>query len=143
MRLFKGITINKKKRKINLRRTSAKKRRSRRRTIINLYESNRRTAILNQIKTNSLRRLFVKNVKISNIIKNLANVYNIKKTIKFANKTLIKKNQDLMLIVDALNLIFIERRIRALILKDKIFTQRDKHEIIILININNEKIFML
>ena len=27
-------------------------------------------------------------------------------------------------------------------LKNEIFTQRDKHEVIILININNEKIFM-
>ena len=61
---------------------------------------------------------------------------------KFANKTLIKKNQNLMFIVDALNLNFVTRRIRFLILKDEIFTQRDKHKIIILININNEKIFI-
>ena len=47
-----------------------------------------------------------------------------------------------MLIVDALNLTFIKRRIRSLMLKSEIFTQRDKHEMIILININNEKIFM-
>ena len=47
-----------------------------------------------------------------------------------------------MLVVDALNLIFIKRRIRFLMLKDEIFTQRSKHEMIILININDEKIFM-
>ena len=47
-----------------------------------------------------------------------------------------------MLVVDALNLIFIKRRIRFLMLKNEIFTQRDKHEMIILININNEKIFV-
>ena len=47
-----------------------------------------------------------------------------------------------MLIVDALNLIFITRQIRFLTFKNEIFTQRDKHEIIILININNEKIFI-
>ena len=47
-----------------------------------------------------------------------------------------------MLVIDALNLISITRRICFLILKDEIFTQRDKHEIIILININNEKIFI-
>ena len=47
-----------------------------------------------------------------------------------------------MLVVNVLNLTFIKRRIRFLILKDEIFTQRDKHEIIILININNKKIFI-
>ena len=47
-----------------------------------------------------------------------------------------------MLVVDALNLISITRRIRFLILKNEIFTQRSKHEMIILININNEKIFI-
>ena len=47
-----------------------------------------------------------------------------------------------MLVVDALNLIFIKRRIRFLMLKSEIFTQRSKHEIITLININNEKNFM-
>ena len=47
-----------------------------------------------------------------------------------------------MLIVDALNLIFIKRRIRFLMLKSEIFTQRNKHEMIILININNKKIFV-
>ena len=46
-------------------------------------------------KTNSLRRLFIENVKISNIIKNFINVYNIKKAIKFANKTLIIKKSKL------------------------------------------------
>ena len=46
---------------------------------------------LNQTKTNLLRRLFIINAKISSIIKNLANVYNIKKTMKLASKTLIKK----------------------------------------------------
>ena len=47
-----------------------------------------------------------------------------------------------MFIVDALNLTFIKRRIRSLMLKNEIFTQRSKHEMIALININNEKIFM-
>ena len=83
-------------------------------------------------------------MKISNIIKNFANVYNIKKTMKLASKTLIiiKKNQNLIFVIDALNLTFVTRRIRFLILKDEIFTQRDKYEIIILININNNKNFM-
>ena len=40
MRLFKKITINKKKRKINLRRILIKERHSRRRIIKNLYELN-------------------------------------------------------------------------------------------------------
>ena len=40
MRLFKKITINKEKRKINLRKILIRKYRSRRRKIINLYESN-------------------------------------------------------------------------------------------------------
>ena len=61
---------------------------------------------------------------------------------KLANKTLIKKNQNLIFIVDVLNLTFIKRRVRFLMLKNEIFTQRDKYEMIILININNEKIFM-
>ena len=78
--------------------------------------------ILNQIKTNSLRRLFIINAKISNIIKNFANVYNIKRIMKLANKTLIKKNQNLILVVNALNLTFIKRRIRSLMLKNEIFT---------------------
>ena len=47
-----------------------------------------------------------------------------------------------MLVVGVLSLIFIKRRIRSLILKNEIFTQRDKHEVITLININNEKIFI-
>ena len=47
-----------------------------------------------------------------------------------------------MLVVDALNLTFIKRRVRSLMLKNEIFTQRNKYEIIILININNEKIFV-
>ena len=47
-----------------------------------------------------------------------------------------------MLVVDALNLTFIKRRIRSLMLKNEIFTQRNKHEMIALININNEKIFI-
>ena len=47
-----------------------------------------------------------------------------------------------MLIIDALNLTFIKRRVHSLMLKNEIFTQRNKYEIIILININNEKIFM-
>ena len=56
-----------------------------------LCDLSRRITILNQIKINSLRRLFVENVKISNIIKDFANVYNIKRAMKLANKTLIKK----------------------------------------------------
>ena len=91
MQLFEKVTINKKRRKINLRRTSTKKRHSRRRIMKNLYESSRRATISNQTKTNSLRRLFIENVKISSIIKDFINVYNTKKTMKFANKTLIKK----------------------------------------------------
>ena len=47
-----------------------------------------------------------------------------------------------MFIVDVLNLTFVTRRVRFLILKNEIFTQRDKHEMIILININNEKNFV-
>ena len=47
-----------------------------------------------------------------------------------------------MLVVDALDLTSIKRRVRSLMLKDEIFTQQNKHEIIILININNEKIFI-
>ena len=47
-----------------------------------------------------------------------------------------------MLVVDALSLTFIKRRIRFLMLKNEIFTQRSKHEIIILININNNKNFI-
>ena len=47
-----------------------------------------------------------------------------------------------MLVVDALNLISIKRRIRFLMLKNEIFTQRNKYEMIILININDKKIFM-
>ena len=47
MRLFEGITINKEKRKINLRKTSTKERHSRRRIMKNLCESNRRATILN------------------------------------------------------------------------------------------------
>ena len=58
----------------------------------NLCELNRRATNLNQIETNSLRRLFIENVKISSIIKNFINVYNIKKAMKFANKTLKKKS---------------------------------------------------
>ena len=98
--------------------------------------------ILNQTKMNTLRRLFVINAKISNIIKNFANVYNMKRMMKFVNKTLIKKNQNLIFIVNALNLTFIKRRVRFLMLKNEIFTQRNKHEMIALININNEKIFI-
>ena len=40
MRLFREVIINKKKRKINLRKILIKKCRSRRRKVINLYESN-------------------------------------------------------------------------------------------------------
>ena len=47
-----------------------------------------------------------------------------------------------MLVVDALSLIFIKRWIRSLMLKNEMFTQRNKHKIIILINTNNEKIFI-
>ena len=47
-----------------------------------------------------------------------------------------------MFIVDALNLTSIKRRVRSLMLKNEIFTQRDKYEMITLININNEKIFI-
>ena len=47
--------------------------------------------ISNQVETNSLRRLFIENMKISNVIKDSANAYNTKTTIKFANKTLIRK----------------------------------------------------
>ena len=47
-----------------------------------------------------------------------------------------------MFVVDALSLTLIKRRIRFLMLKNEIFTQRSKYKIIILININNEKIFM-
>ena len=91
MRLFKEITINKKKRKINLRRKLIKERYWRRRKVINLCELNRQTIILNQIKTNSLRRLFIENVRISSIINFFINVYNIKKAMKLVNKTLIKE----------------------------------------------------
>ena len=62
-------------------------------------------------------------MKISNIIKDFANVYNTKKMMKLANKTLIKKNQNLIFVIDALNLTFITRRVRFLILKNEIFTQ--------------------
>ena len=41
MRLFKKITINKKKRKVNLRKTLIKKRHLKRRTMKNLCELNR------------------------------------------------------------------------------------------------------
>ena len=41
---------------------------------------------------------------------------------KLADKTLIKKNQNLMFIVDALSLTFIKRRVRFLMLKNEIFT---------------------
>ena len=91
MRLFKKITINKEKRKINLRRILIRECRPRRRKVINLYERNRRITISNQIRTNTLRRLFIINAKISNIIKSFVNVYNMKRAMKFANKTLIKK----------------------------------------------------
>ena len=38
-----------------------------------------------------LRRLFVTSAKISDIIKNFANVHNTKRTMKLINKTLIKE----------------------------------------------------
>ena len=47
-----------------------------------------------------------------------------------------------MLVVNVLSLTFIKRRVRSLMLKNEIFTQRNKYEMIILININNEKIFI-
>ena len=47
LRLFKKITINKKRRKINLRRILIKEYRSRRRKMMNLCELNRRITILN------------------------------------------------------------------------------------------------
>ena len=50
MRTFKKVTIKKEKRKINLRKILIKKRHSRRRKIISLYESNRRITISNQTK---------------------------------------------------------------------------------------------
>ena len=79
MQIFKKKKINKERRKINLRKILIKKRHSRRRKVISLCELNRRITILNQTETNLLRRLFIENVKISNIIKDFANVYNIKK----------------------------------------------------------------
>ena len=91
MRLFTKVTINKERRKINLRRILIRECRSRRRKMINLCESNRRIMILNQIQTISLRRLFIINAEISNIIKDFVNVHNMKKAMKFANKTLIKE----------------------------------------------------
>ena len=39
---------------------------------------------------------------------------------KFVNKTLIKKNQSLIFVVDALNLTFIKKRVRFLMLKNEI-----------------------
>ena len=47
-----------------------------------------------------------------------------------------------MLIVIALNTLFIKRRFRSLLLKNEIITLNDKCEIIVLINIDNEKIFI-
>ena len=47
-----------------------------------------------------------------------------------------------MFIIIILNTSFIKRRFRFLILKDEIITLNNKREIIILINIDNEKIFI-
>ena len=47
-----------------------------------------------------------------------------------------------MLIVITLNTLFIKRRSRFLILKDKIITLNDKRKIITLMNIDNEKNFI-
>ena len=47
-----------------------------------------------------------------------------------------------MFIVIILNMLFIKRRPRFLILKNEIITLNDKREMIVLINIDNEKIFM-
>ena len=48
-----------------------------------------------------------------------------------------------MLIAKVLSVLFIKRRSRSLILRDKIITSKDKREIIALINIDNKKIFIL
>ena len=48
-----------------------------------------------------------------------------------------------MFIVIILNLFFIKRRFRFLLLKNKIITLNNKREIIILINIDNKKKFIL
>ena len=47
-----------------------------------------------------------------------------------------------MFIVITLNILFIKRWFHFLILKNKIITLNNKREIIILINIDNEKIFI-
>ena len=47
-----------------------------------------------------------------------------------------------MFIVITLNTLFIKRQFRFLILKNEIITLNNKREIIILINIDNEKIFI-
>ena len=48
----------------------------------------------------------------------------------------------MIFIVITLNISFIKQRSRFLILKDEIIMLNDKREIIILMNINNEKIFI-
>lgn len=53
--------------------------------------------------------------------------------------TIIKR---LMLVVIALNTLFIKLRFRFLLLKDEIITLNNKREIIALANIDNEKIFI-
>ena len=47
-----------------------------------------------------------------------------------------------MFIIITLNTLFIKRRSRFLILKNEIIILNNKREIIILINIDNEKIFI-
>ena len=47
-----------------------------------------------------------------------------------------------MLIAKVLSVLSIKRRFRSLILRDKIIILRDKYEIIVLINIDNEEIFI-
>ena len=61
---------------------------------------------------------------------------------KYAIESLIKKKQNLILIIIILNTLFIKRRSRSLLLKNEIITLNNKREMIILMNINNEKIFI-
>ena len=60
MRAFKKITINKIKRKINLRKILIRGRYSRHRKIIKLRESNRRITISNQIKNSRYENYLLK-----------------------------------------------------------------------------------
>ena len=48
-----------------------------------------------------------------------------------------------MLVVKVLDLLFIKRRSHSLVLRDEIITSINKRDIIVLINIDSEKVFVL